>query len=112
MRAILTGEGVCNAFATGTTKAFSLSKRVLRVDNNKKEDDGWREKNGDCIFFPTPLCFVLDFYLARFFKRRLLSSPFFCDPKKKKKKKKRYEEERRRKRTTHERTNSRVRARV
>ncbi len=111
MRAILTGEGVCNAFATGTTKAFSLSKRVLRVDNNKKEDDGWREKNGDCIFFPTPLCFVLDFYLARFFKRRLLSSPFFCDPKKKKKKK-RYEEERRRKRTTHERMNSRVRARV
>jgi|TARA_A100001035_G_C27765670_1_gene493502 hypothetical protein len=111
VRAILTGEGVCNAFATGTTKAFSLSKRVLRVDNNKKEDDGWREKNGDCIFFPTPLCFVLDFYLARFFKRRLLSSPFFCDPKKKKKKK-RYEEERRRKRTTHERMNSRVRARV
>ena len=111
MRAILTGEGVCNAFATGTTKAFSLSKRVLHVDNNKKEDDGWREKNGDCIFFPTPLCFVLDFYLARFFKRRLLSSPFFCDPKKKKKKK-RYEEERRRKRTTHERMNSRVRARV
>ena len=111
MRAILTGEGVCNAFATGTTKAFSLSKRVLRVDNNKKEDDGWREKNGDCIFFPTPLCFVLDFYLARFFKRRLLSSPFFCDPKKKKKKK-RYEEERRKKRTTHERMNSRVRARV
>ena len=111
MRAILTGEGVCNAFATGTTKAFSLSKRVLRVDNNKKEDDGWREKNGDCIFFPTPLCFVLDFYLARFFKLRLLS-PFFCDPKKKKKKKKRYEEERRKKRTTHERMNSRVRARV
>ena len=111
MRAILTGEGVCNAFATGTTKAFSLSKRVLRVDNNKKEDDGWREKNGDCIFFSNSTPFVLDFYLARFFKLRLLSSPFFCDPKKKKKKK-RYEEERRRKRTTHERMNSRVRARV
>ena len=111
MRAILTGEGVCNAVATGTTKAFSLSKRVLRVDNNKKEDDGWREKNGDCIFF-FQLHFVLDFYLARFFKLRLLSSPFFCDPKKKKKKKKRYEEERRKKRTTHERMNSRVRARV
>ncbi len=60
----------------------------------------------------TVFFFRLPFVLARFFKLRLLSSPFFCDPKKKKKKKKRYEEERRRKRTTHERMNSRVRARV